>query len=408
MLHTGSIGVEINKDPAKWKDYVGLPPWPYCDIDPVKARDMIAFLAQHSTAVEPNFVAVARGLPSNWRRVQQEAHDVFADPAFRSYYPEYAIHDLLDNVQSPENYLTPDEIAFKTCGFKNHAKFIGDLIAAGGRALVSSDDTQSAPGLGVHQEMAIFQEDANVPPMKILQAGTKWVAEAFKINDIGTVEAGKLADIVIVNADPARDILNMRQIHMVLKDGKVVDRGYHPWYRGGMFANDRVSYDDEVVSNAAFVDAVKALAPRGAGGARPFMTAIGPTGKEVGILPGAGDVRKGPGLGAVPNFTLSPTPAIETLAPSTILQGAPETEFTLTGVNFVQRSVAYVNGAPVPTIVDSATKLRFIVPQDMLAPAGKLHVNVKNPQPLATVDWGDTSNTAHILVPFSFSTLLRR
>jgi hypothetical protein len=33
---------------------------------------------------------------------------------------------------------------------------------------------------------------------------------------------------------------------------------------------------------------------------------------------------------------------------------------------------------------------------------------VKNPQPLATVDWGDTSNTAHILVPYAFSTELAR
>ena len=58
--------------------------------------------------------------------------------------------------------------------------------------------------------------------------------------------------------------------------------------------------------------------------------------------------------------------------------------------------------------VDSGTKLRFVVPQNTLSRAGKLHVVVKNPQPLATAEWGDTSNTAHILVPFAFSTELAR
>jgi hypothetical protein len=60
----------------------------------------------------------------------------------------------------------------------------------------------------------------------------------------------------------------------------------------------------------------------------------------------------------------------------------------------------------VQTMVDSATKIRWVLPQNTLARAVKLHVVVRNPAPLATVEWGDTSNTAHILVPFSFSTEL--
>jgi hypothetical protein len=136
------------------------------------------------------------------------------------------------------------------------------------------------------------------------------------------------------------------------------------------------------------------------------MTVIAPNGKPVGILPGVADVRKGPGPGPIPAYTLSPTPGIEAIAPATIIQGTSDTTVTLTGINFVKRSVAYVNDEPVPTIVDSATKIRFVLPQNTLARAGKLHAVVKNPTPLANIEWGDTSNTAHILVPFSFSTEL--
>jgi hypothetical protein len=406
MLHTGLVGVEMNTDPVKWKDYVGLPPDVYCDMDSAKEKDMVAFLASHNTAVVPNLIAADRGFATNWKRIQQEAREVFADPNLRAYYPDYAVQDLYDSVRSPEEYLTPDQISLRSCGFKNHARFVGDLIAAGGHALASMDDTQSAPGLGVQQEMAVFQEDAHVPPMKIIQSATKWPADHFHLKDLGSIEVGKLADIDIVTADPSADILNMRKLDTVIKDGKVIDRTYHAWYRGYMFSNDRTSYDQAAVSNIAFTNALKQLAARGQATPKPYMTVTAPNGKEVGILPGPADVRKGPGLGPVPDYALSPTPGIETIAPRTIVQGAPETTVTLTGVNFVKRSVVYIDDDAVPTMVDSGTKIRFVVPQDKLSGAGKLHVVVKNPKPLATEEWGDTSNTAHILVPFAFTKIV--
>ena len=44
MIHTGEIGDQMHNDPEKWKNYVGLPPDAYCDMDPAKEKDMIAFL----------------------------------------------------------------------------------------------------------------------------------------------------------------------------------------------------------------------------------------------------------------------------------------------------------------------------------------------------------------------------
>jgi hypothetical protein len=67
-----------------------------------------------------------------------------------------------------------------------------------------------------------------------------------------------------------------------------------------------------------------------------------------------------------------------------------------------------VNGEAVPTTVDSATKLRLVLPPEKFVTAGKLHIVVKNPQPVENYQWGDTSNTAHILVPYAFSTELAR
>jgi imidazolonepropionase-like amidohydrolase len=404
MIHTGEIGNQIARHPEVWEEWVGEPSEPYCDMDEDKEREMIAFLLQHDAAPEPDFIAMDRGLPSNWARVQQEARDVFDDPNLRAYYPRFAMEDLWDNVKSPEEYMEPGRVSLRRCGFMNHAKFIGDLIAAGGHAVVASDITQAAPGLGVHQEMAVFQEDAHVPPMKVLQAATSWTAHHFKIDDIGSVEVGKLADILIVNADPAEDILNMREIDTLIKDGVVVDRSYHADYRGGMFANSMTSFDNLVVSDPEWVAALKKLTvlPE----PRVISTFTAPNGEVVNIQAGLSDFRRMPGIGPVPNPTMSLTPAIETLFPHTVIQGAPDTEFTLTGFNFNTRSVVYLDGNPVPTTVKSGTELTFLVSADVLAEAGKRHLVVKNPEPLGLgmTIWGDTSNEAHILVPFSFTT----
>jgi hypothetical protein len=408
MLHTGLAGDEMNRDEEKWKGYVGLPPDVYCDMDPAKEKDMVAFLAAHNTALVPNLIAADHGFPSSWQRIRQEDRELLSDPDLLSYYPAYAVADLMDNNKNPEEELTPAQISIRSCGYKNHAKFIGDLIAAGGHALPSMDDSQSAPGLGVIQEMEVFQEDAHVPAMKVLQSATKWPAEHYHLKDLGTIEVGKLADLDIVTADPSADIHNMRKLDMVIKDGHVVDRAFHPWYRGAMFANDKVSYDGAPVSNLPFVNALKQLVPKPVTMPKPVMTVTAPNGQEVGILPGVAYVRKGPGLGQVPDYVISPTPGIEAIAPRTVLQGAGQTTVTLTGINFVKRSVAYVNGEPVATMVDSATKLRFVVPPEQFANAGKLHVVVKNPQPVENPEWGNGSNTAHILVPYAFSTELAR
>ena len=384
MIHTGEIGVQMNKDPEKWKDFVGLPPDPYCDMDSAKEKEMVAFLVQHDSAPEPDFMAADRGFPSSWARVQKEDVEVFDDPNLRAYYPEIAIAEVQENERPAEDYLTPDIIKVRKCGFENHAKFIGDLIAAGGHAVVASDSPQTPPGLGVLQEMAVFQEDAHVPPMKVIQATTSWVAHHFKMKDIGSIEVGKFGDVVIVDADPTQTVLNMRKINTVIKDGKVVDRAYHPWYGGGMFANDpQHEPTGPNITGLGWEAGLKAATFN----RRPFF----------GLLP------LGPEP-TIPDPKVSPTPGVEDISVHTLIQGSPETVVTIKGINFVKRSVAYAGNTPLPTQVVSKTELRATVPAPLLATAGKLRIRIRNPEPLSDHDWGSTSNAANILVPFSFTT----
>jgi imidazolonepropionase-like amidohydrolase len=61
--------------------------------------------------------------------------------------------------------------------------------------------------------------------MDIIQAGTRNIASAYqKLDQLGTIEKGKIADLVILNQNPLVDIQNLRKIYMIIKEGKVVDR----------------------------------------------------------------------------------------------------------------------------------------------------------------------------------------
>ena len=66
-------------------------------------------------------------------------------------------------------------------------------------------------------------------PMDALVAATRNVAAAYdKLDQIGTLEVGKLADLVILDADPLQDVNNFRKIAMIFKDGEMVDRDQLP------------------------------------------------------------------------------------------------------------------------------------------------------------------------------------
>jgi len=62
-------------------------------------------------------------------------------------------------------------------------------------------------------------------PLDALLAATRNIAAAYhKLDQLGTLEKGKVADLVVLNADPLQNINNVRKISMVIKEGQVVDR----------------------------------------------------------------------------------------------------------------------------------------------------------------------------------------
>lgn len=95
---------------------------------------------------------------------------------------------------------------------------------AGGLLIAGTDSPGAAlPGWSLHQEMQFFVE-AGISPMEALKAATLNNAKVMnQDHELGTLEVGKFADLVILDADPLQDITNTERIHLVIKNGMVLE-----------------------------------------------------------------------------------------------------------------------------------------------------------------------------------------
>jgi imidazolonepropionase-like amidohydrolase len=78
-------------------------------------------------------------------------------------------------------------------------------------------------GAAIHREMAMMAQ-AGLTPMQILRAATVNGAKALGMQDeLGVLAPGKLADLILLDADPLHDIANVAALHRVIKNGVVFD-----------------------------------------------------------------------------------------------------------------------------------------------------------------------------------------
>jgi hypothetical protein len=105
--------------------------------------------------------------------------------------------------------------------------FAAEVRRAGGRLLVGSDAPNPfvVPGASLHRELELLVT-LGMSPMEVLVAATRGNAEALGLdNDLGTLAPGKLADVVVLEANPLEDIANSRRVRLVLQGGEVVAGG---------------------------------------------------------------------------------------------------------------------------------------------------------------------------------------
>jgi hypothetical protein len=121
----------------------------------------------------------------------------------------------------------PARAAKQEAALKKEMAFELAFVRAGGLLLAGPDPTGNGgvlPGFGDHREVELLVE-AGFTPVEAIQVATANGARYLgKLDRIGTVEAGKNADLVVVNGDPSRRIQDIENVEIVFKDGV----GYDP------------------------------------------------------------------------------------------------------------------------------------------------------------------------------------
>jgi imidazolonepropionase-like amidohydrolase len=84
-------------------------------------------------------------------------------------------------------------------------------------------DANNDIGWGAHTELADMVQ-CGLTPSEAIVAGTRTSAAILKLDDLGTLAAGKSADFIVLDANPLDNILNTRKIDKVYSRGTAVDR----------------------------------------------------------------------------------------------------------------------------------------------------------------------------------------
>jgi imidazolonepropionase-like amidohydrolase len=118
----------------------------------------------------------------------------------------------------------PKETAARRAIHLKNLQLVEAMHRAGVQIMAGSDfsDWALVPGVDLHNELALLVE-AGLTPMEALQSATMKPAKFLgKLDSLGTIEKGKIADLVLLDASPLEDISHTRKINSVILGGKLV------------------------------------------------------------------------------------------------------------------------------------------------------------------------------------------
>lgn len=323
---------------------------PYAHMQMAKMDDLVSFLVQHGTYINPCLINEHTALLRETKQFEVDDYRLLMDPNLR-YVPLTATLSSLSLFHKLRSYsvalgtfpyaesVDPAVLDEFRRGYDESSEFVRRFCRAGGKIFAGTDagGAASLPGASLIQELQLLV-DAGLTPMQAIQAATQVPAQMIHVDyKLGTLQPGKLADLVILDADPLADISNLNKIDKVLKNGDLVDTSYHRDYDSGF--------------------------------------------SELGVN-GSSTASAGvPRISELITVTLNQN--------SEAIHGGSPFELVVKGQVFHSSSLVLLNGRPLKTTFVSARELHAHVPTDRIPEPGTFPVTVFTPWP-----GGGTSNVA--------------
>lgn len=208
-------------------------------LDPALYGPLIELAVKSHTVFNPAFGSQFRGvLPAgeDFERYDEAFLDSRIDelgPAtasIRSHLLPHFTRTNLDYIGQPPRPVDAAQRGKLVAGMKNVAEFMRQFVKAGGRMVAGTDTsggTGGIAGIRLQRELELWVAEG-IEPMEAIRAATQYPAELLRLPDLGTVEVGKKADLLVLRANPLEDIRFLGAIDRVFLDGKPVSRELDP------------------------------------------------------------------------------------------------------------------------------------------------------------------------------------
>jgi len=192
--------------------------WQRFDLGSEKMNRLISLLAQRKVFLEPTLTADEVMSVDGYEAQAADPNNRFLP---RRLFDEWARRP------TPDMFKVPPELKqAAAAGFKKRKQFVAMCKTAGVPIIAGTDGAflgKLLPGFGLQRELELLVQ-SGLKPIEAIQAATINAARLLKRErELGVIEANRVADIVILDADPLEDIRNTRKIHLVMKGGQTFD-----------------------------------------------------------------------------------------------------------------------------------------------------------------------------------------